>query len=117
MNFLFYTSCGMIIGNAYALYICNSPIKILWICGLITSLLNHSIQDQNNYYKQFFRAIDRYTMRYGFTVYTLLQVKYLYILYLSFSFYILSKVTKNDYFHGLSHLFVVIFHNKMLLTL
>jgi hypothetical protein len=116
VNILFYSSCGMVLGNTYALIVCKNPIKMVCITGLVTSLLNHSLEE-GKYGKQFFRTLDRNVMRAGFTIYYLYQVQYLYLLYLALSMYILSKITKNKRFHAVSHFFVTIFHHKMLLTL
>ena len=116
MKLLFYKSCIMIIGNTYALIVCQNPIKYCWLCGLTTSILNHSI-DETSFYKEFFRTLDRNAMRADFVIYTLYQVKYLYFLYIAFFCYILSKITGKIYFHMISHFFVTIFHHKMLLTL
>ena len=117
MKLLFYTSCGMIIGNAYTIFVCKSPIKLIWTFGLLTSVINHSILSETSYAKVFFRTLDRNTMRAGFIIYHLYQVKYLYILQSSAFCYIISKLTKKIHFHVLSHLLIVIFHNKMLPTL
>ncbi len=117
VKLLFYSSCGMVLANAYSLIVCTNPIKIIWICGLITSLLNHSITDEYPFQKQLYRSIDRYTMRYGFVIYTLYQVEYLYILYFACCLYFLSKILKDVRFHMLAHFFCAIFHNKMLQAL
>ena len=116
MNLLFYTSYGMAIVNVYSLYLCNNPIKILWSVGLFTSIINHSLEE-GKYGKQFFRTLDRNVMRAGFTIYHLYQVEYLYLLQISCLCYIVSKITKNVYFHMMSHFFVAVFHHKMLVTL
>jgi hypothetical protein len=55
-------------------------------------------------------------MRCGFVLYTLYRVKYLHLLYLSASFYVLSKMTKVVYFHVVCHFFVAAFHHFMLLA-
>ena len=106
----------MFIINGYDIFICTNPIKYCWLCGLTTSILNHSLTE-NTFYKQFFRTLDRNAMRAGFVIYTLYQVEYLYMLYLSLFCYILSKVTGKVYFHMISHFFVTIFHHKILPTL
>jgi len=113
MKLLFYTSCIMFIINGYDIILCTNPFKCICLCGITTSVLNHSLTE-NTFYKQFFRTLDRNAMRAGFVIYTLYQVEYLYILYLAVSFYLLSKATGKVYFHAISHFFVTIFHHKML---
>lgn len=116
MKVLFLSSCGMALGSAYCLVYSESPLKLIWTSGVLTSLLNHSVSDETSFHKKYFRCLDRNAMRCGFVLYTLYRVKYLHLLYLSASFYVLSKMTKVVYFHVVCHFFVAAFHHFMLLA-
>ena len=114
MKVLFYSSLAMTVGSAYCLVYSDTPLKLIWASGCITSLLNHSVSDETSFRKKFFRCLDRNAMRCGFVLYNLYQVKYLYFLHVSAALYVLSKITKLIHFHVLCHFFVVVFHHKML---
>ena len=112
---LFVSSTLMVIGNVPYILVSTNLVKYYYALGLLTSILNHSLYD-NQFMKLQFRILDRSVMVFGalIDVYLIKNKEELYLLQIAIFCYFLSKVTKLKFFHILSHYYVTILHNSLL---
>jgi len=114
MKILFYTSLGMGLDIVWY-YSSKTYIKWLYFTGVLTSILNYSMDN-----KEYYKVLDRTVMTVGgcidlyYIVYNNLDGEYIFFLILSISCYFLSKLTKVVFFHVCAHYFISILHCKIL---
>ena len=112
---LFTSSVLSCLINTPSIIISQNDFKWFCVVGLITSLLNHYVDD-DSFYKIYVQYIDRFMM----VVFAIVNFMYcqtefqLQLLCIAISLFFVSKLTECEVYHLLSHGTLTILHFNML---
>lgn len=112
---LFISSIGMCVGQLPYILISTHPIRYYYFLGLVTSLLNHLL-NEDDYLKIHFRILDRSVMVLGAGInfYLIKEIQDLHILVIAIFCYFFSKVVKLKIFHIFAHVGATVLHQNIL---